>query len=85
MMPNLISGVPQSHKWVDGFWIAAVDGERMLSAEMAIHREEEQDESVIDRVVAAQWEELEAEIETLNAEAEQIAGEARELAGEVPF
>ena len=43
------------------------------------------DESVIDRVVAAQREELEAEIGTLHAEAEQMAGEARELAGEVPL
>ena len=37
------------------------------------------------RHVAAQREELKAEIGTLHAEAEQIAGEARELAGEVPF
>ena len=64
--------------------IEALD-ELRSSAEMEIHREAEQDESVIDRVVAAQREELEAEIGTLNAEAEQIAGEARELAGEVPF
>jgi hypothetical protein len=40
---------------------------------------------VIDRVVAARREKLEAEIGTLHAEAEPIAGEARELAGEVPF
>ena len=37
------------------------------------------------RHVAAQREELEAEIGALHAEAEKIAGEARELAGEVPF
>jgi hypothetical protein len=50
-----------------------------------IHCEAEQDESVIDRVVAAQRGELEAEVGTLHAEAEKIPGEARELAGEVPF
>ena len=55
------------------------------SAEMEFHREAEQDESVIERVVAAQRVELEAEIGTLHVEAEQIAEEARELAGEVPF
>lgn len=52
---------------------------------MEIHREAEQDESVIDRGVAAQREELEAEIAGLEAEAERAAEEARELAGEVPF
>jgi hypothetical protein len=57
----------------------------MVSAEMEIHREAEQEESVIDRVVAAQREELEAEVGALHAEAEQIAGEARELAGVAPF
>jgi hypothetical protein len=62
-----------------------VRDELRSSAEMEIHREAEQDESVIDRVVAAQRKELEAEIGTLHAEAEQIAEEARELAGEVPF
>jgi hypothetical protein len=45
----------------------------------------EQDASVIDRVVVAQREELEAEIEILNAALEQIAEEARALAGEVLF
>jgi hypothetical protein len=57
----------------------------MSSAEMEIHCEAEQDESVIDRVVAAQRGELEAEVGTLHAEAEKIPGEARELSGEVPF
>jgi cell division protein FtsB len=39
----------------------------------------EQDEKVIDRIVAAQREELEQEIEGLQAEAERVAEEAREL------
>jgi hypothetical protein len=49
-----------------------------------IYREMEQDEKVIDRIAAAQREELEQEIATLQAEAERVAKEARELAGEVP-
>ena len=55
------------------------------SAEMEIFREVEQDENVIDRIAAAQREELEQEIADLQAEAERVAEEARELAGEVPF
>ena len=55
------------------------------SAEMEILQEVEQDEKVIDRIAAAQREELEQEIATLQAEAERVAEEARELAGEVPF
>ena len=55
------------------------------SAEMEIFREVEQDENVIDRIAAAQREELEQEIAGLQAEAERVANEARELAGEVPF
>ena len=55
------------------------------SAEMEIFREVEQDEKVIDRITAAQREELEQEIAGLKAEAERVAEEARELAGEVPF
>jgi cell division protein FtsB len=55
------------------------------SAEIEIYREVEQDENVIDRIAAAQREELEREIATLQAEAERVAEEARELAGEVPF
>ncbi len=56
-----------------------------LSAEMEIFREVEQDENVIDRIVAVQREELELEIATLQAEAERVAEEARELVGEMPF
>jgi hypothetical protein len=52
---------------------------------MEIFREVEQDEKVIDRIAAAQREELEQEIATLQAEAERVAEEARELAGEAPF
>ena len=55
------------------------------SAEMEIFREVEEDEDVIDRVAAAQREELEQEIGELEKDAERIAVEARELAGEVPF
>jgi hypothetical protein len=55
------------------------------SAEMEIFREVEQDENVIDRIAAAQREELELEIAELKAEAERVADEARELAGDVPF
>lgn len=50
-----------------------------------IFREVEQDEQVIDRIAAAQREELEQEIEDLKAEADRVAEEARELAGGVPF
>ena len=46
---------------------------------------EEEDESVIVRIVAAQREELEREFGELKIEAERIAGEARELVGAVPF
>ncbi len=59
--------------------------ELRTSAEMEIFREVEQDEKVIDRIAAAQREELEQEITTLKAEAERVAEEARELAGEVLF
>jgi cell division protein FtsB len=45
----------------------------------------EYNEKVIDRITAAQREELEQEIAGLQAEAERVAEEARELAGEVPF
>ena len=55
------------------------------SAEIEIFHEVEQDENVIDRIAAAQREELELEIATLQAEAERVAEEARELAGELPF
>jgi hypothetical protein len=58
---------------------------RVLPAEMEIFREVEQDEKVIDRIAAAQREELDQEIAGLKAEAERVAEEARELAGEVPF
>jgi hypothetical protein len=59
--------------------------ELRASSEMEIFREVEQDEFVIDRIAAAQQEELEQEIVGLQAEAERVAEEARELAGEVPF
>jgi DNA polymerase-3 subunit epsilon len=59
--------------------------ELRASAEMEIFREVEQDEKVIDRIAAAQREELEQEIANLQAEAERVAEEARELVGEVPF
>jgi len=58
---------------------------RVLPAEMEIFREVEQDESVIERIAAAQREELEEEIAGLKVEAARVAAEARELAGEVPF
>ena len=59
--------------------------ELRASAEMEIFREVEQDEEVIDRIVAGQQEGLEKEIAGLQAVAERVAEEARELAGEVPF
>jgi DNA polymerase-3 subunit epsilon len=49
------------------------------SAEMEIFREVEQDEKVIDRITAAQREELEQEIAGLKAEADRVAEEARDL------
>lgn len=55
------------------------------SPEMEIFHEVEHDESVIERVTAAQREEREKEIASLQAKAEPVAEEARELAGEVPF
>ena len=58
--------------------------ELRASAEMEIFREVELDEEVIDRIAAAQREELEQEISGLKAEAERGgAEEARELAGKV--
>jgi DNA polymerase-3 subunit epsilon len=59
--------------------------ELRASAEMEIYREVEQDDKVIDRIAAAQREELEREIAGLQAEAERVAEEARELADELPF
>ncbi len=44
-----------------------------------------QDESVIERITAAQRENLESEITGLQTKAGQAAEEAGELAGEVPF
>ena len=56
------------------------------SADYVVFRAaEEEDESVIVRIVAAQREELEREFGELKNEAERIAGEARELVGAVPF
>jgi hypothetical protein len=45
----------------------------------------EQDGKVIDRIAAAQREELEQEIATLQAEAERVKMEIVELVGDVPF
>jgi hypothetical protein len=45
----------------------------------------EQDEKVIDRIAAAQREELEQEIATLQNEAEWVKMEIVELVGDVPF
>jgi len=59
--------------------------ELRASPEMEIFRVVEQDENVIDRIAAAQREELEQEIAELKLEAERVAEEAWELAGEVPF
>ncbi len=52
---------------------------------MEIFREVEQNEQIIDRIAAAQREELEQEIVGLQADAERAGQEARELAGDVPF
>ena len=53
--------------------------------EPEIFKSSEEDESVIERIVSVQREELEEEIAGLREEAERVAEEARELAGEVPF
>jgi len=55
------------------------------SAEMEIYREVEQDEKVIDRIAAAQREELEQEIAGLQAEARAREEEIEELVGGAPF
>ena len=52
--------------------------------EMEIFREVEQDENVIDRISAAQREELEQEIAGLQAEARAREEEIEELVGRVP-
>jgi hypothetical protein len=52
---------------------------------MEIFREVEQDEQVIDRIAAAQREELEQEIATLQAEAGAREKEIEELVGSSPF
>ena len=54
-------------------------------AEMEIFREVEQDESVIDRIVAAQGDGLAREIEELQSEAAAVEREIAELVGVVPF
>lgn len=59
--------------------------ELRASAEMEIFREVERDDQAIERIAAAQREELEREIAGLEKEAERVAEEARELAGELPF
>ena len=58
-------------------------GTRALPARMAIFPEVEHDENVIDRIAAAQREELEQEIATLQAEADRVAepGNANVLVG----
>ena len=55
------------------------------SAEMEIFREIEKDEKVIDRIAAAQREELEQEIGELEFEAKRVKMEIVELVGNVPF
>lgn len=59
--------------------------ELRASKEMEIFRKEEQDGSVIDRITAAQREELEREIEGLQAEAGLVEEEARHMARNMPF
>jgi DNA polymerase-3 subunit epsilon len=54
-------------------------------AEMEIFREVEQDESVIERIVAAQRDGLAREIEELQCEAAAVEREIGELVGAVPF
>jgi hypothetical protein len=55
------------------------------SAEMEIFGEAEQDEKVIDRITAAQREEVEREIAGLEVEAREAEKEIEELVGSVPF
>ncbi len=55
------------------------------SADYEVFEAAEEDESVIERIVSTQRDELEREIAGLQDEAERVAEEARELAGEVPF
>ncbi len=59
--------------------------ELRASAEMEIFREVEQDEKVIDRIAAAQREELEQEIADLQEEARVREAEIEELVGSSPF
>lgn len=59
--------------------------ELRASSDYEVFQFAEKDAAVLDRIAAAQREELELEIGGLKAEAERIAEEARELAGEVPF
>jgi len=59
--------------------------ELRASPELEIFQSSEEDESVIEQIVAAQRKELEEEIAGLKEEADRVAEEARELAGEVPF
>ena len=59
--------------------------ELRASPELEIFQSSEEDESVIEQIVAAQRKELEEEIAGLKDEAERVAEEARELAGEVSF
>jgi DNA polymerase-3 subunit epsilon len=59
--------------------------ELRASAEMEIYRKFEQDEQVIDRIGAAQREELEQEIAALENEARAREEEIEELVGSSPF
>jgi DNA polymerase-3 subunit epsilon len=59
--------------------------ELRASAEMEIFREVEQDEKVIERIAAAQREELEREIAGLQDEARARETEIEELVGTEPF
>jgi hypothetical protein len=58
---------------------------RVLPAEMEIYREVEQDEKVIERIAAAQREELEREIAGLRNAACAREEEIEELVGSPPF
>lgn len=55
------------------------------SPDYEIFQVAEQDATVIERIAAAQREELEEEIAGLKREAERLAAEAEELSGQVPF
>ena len=59
--------------------------ELRASPDYEVYQFAEKDAAVLDRIAAAQREELEREIGELKAEAERRAAEVEELAGRVPF